>query len=159
MHHSIKPDIFTLAKGLGGGVPIGAVLASPTVADAFEPGDHGTTFGGNPLACAAGNYVIDKLTSGDFSTIVTDKGNYFKSKLKQLQEKHTCIKEVRGKGLLIGMELYDSEINGKELTRKALDNGFIINCAGHNTIRLAPPLIISIDEINLLINFFDKILP
>lgn len=157
-HYGIKPDIFTLAKGLGGGVPIGAVLALPQIADAFCPGDHGTTFGGNPLACSAGNYVLNKLHSEDFEQTVTDKGNYFASKLKSLSNNHSCIKEVRYLGLLVGMEL-DSNVNGKDITKAALAEGFIINCAGHNTLRFAPPLIIKQEEIDALAEMLDRILP
>ena len=158
MNYGITPDIFTLAKGLGGGVPIGAVLAKPEIADAFAPGDHGTTFGGNPLACAAGNYVLDRLMSENFDVIVQEKGTYLVEALKKLQKKHCCIVDVRGAGLLVGMEL-DSNIDGKAITAVAREEGYIINCAGHNTIRLAPPLIITKNEIDGLISCFDKILP
>jgi len=157
-HYGIKPDIITLAKGLGGGVPIGAVLARPEVADAFSPGDHGTTFGGNPLACAAGNYVLDKLKNERFDEKVAEISNYFVDKLDHLKQDHKCIIEIRNLGLLIGVEL-DAGINGKKITVDALDKGFIINCAGHNTLRLAPPLIITKQEIDALIAALDQILP
>ncbi len=158
MHYGITPDIFTLAKGLGGGVPIGAVLAKPEIADAFNPGDHGTTFGGNPLACAAGNYVLDSLKNGNFEEKVQNAGVYLIESLKKLQARHSCIIDIRGLGLLVGVEL-SADINGKDITISALSEGYIINCAGHNTIRLAPPLIVTTHEIDGLITCLDKILP
>ena len=153
--YNLKPDIFTLAKGLGGGVPIGAVLARPETADAFAPGDHGSTFGGNPLACAAAVYVTHRLDENMLSQ-VTQKGEYLKSRLGELAKKYSFIKEVRGKGLLVGMEL-SQNISGKDIVAKALIKGFILNCAGHNTLRFAPPFIITKEEIDALIGALDKI--
>lgn len=153
--YNLKPDIFTLAKGLGGGVPIGAVLARPETADAFAPGDHGSTFGGNPLACAAAVYVTHRLDENMLSQ-VTQKGEYLKSRLGELAKKYSFIKEVRGKGLLVGMEL-SQNISGKDIVAKALIKGFILNCAGHNTLRFAPPFIITKEEIDALIVALDEI--
>ncbi len=153
--YNLKPDIFTLAKGLGGGVPIGAVLARPETADAFAPGDHGSTFGGNPLACAAAVYVTRRLDENMLSQ-VTQKGEYLKSRLGELAKKYSFIKEVRGKGLLVGMEL-SQNISGKDIVAKALIKGFILNCAGHNTLRFAPPFIITKEEIDALIVALDEI--
>lgn len=153
--YNLKPDIFTLAKGLGGGVPIGAVLARPETADAFAPGDHGSTFGGNPLACAAAVYVTHRLDENMLSQ-VTQKGEYLKSRLGELAKKYSFIKEVRGKGLLVGMEL-SQNISGKDIVAKALIKGFILNCAGHNTLRFAPPFIITKEEIDALIGALDEI--
>jgi len=152
----VTPDIFTLAKGLAGGVPIGAVLAKPSVA-AFQPGDHGSTFGGNFLACAAGKYVIEKLLQSDILQNVTENGAYFKGKLSELKAKHTSITDVRGRGLMLGAALAGN-IDGKQLVRKALEKGYIINCAGHNTLRFVPPLIITKEEIDGLIIILDEIL-
>lgn len=153
--YNLKPDIFTLAKGLGGGVPIGAVLARPETADAFAPGDHGSTFGGNPLACAAAVYVTHRLDENMLSQ-VTQKGEYLKSRLGELAKKYSFIKEVRGKGLLVGMEL-SQNISGRDIVAKALIKGFILNCAGHNTLRFAPPFIITKEEIDALIVALDEI--
>lgn len=153
--YNLKPDIFTLAKGLGGGVPIGAVLARPETADAFAPGDHGSTFGGNPLACAAAVYVTHRLDENMLSQ-VTQKGEYLKNRLGELAKKYSFIKEVRGKGLLVGMEL-SQNISGKDIVAKALIKGFILNCAGHNTLRFAPPFIITKEEIDALIGALDEI--
>ncbi|MBS1413217.1 MAG: aspartate aminotransferase family protein [Christensenellaceae bacterium] len=153
--YNLKPDIFTLAKGLGGGVPIGAVLALPGVSDAFAPGDHGTTFGGNPLACAAALYITGRLDENMLKQ-VTQKGEYLKSRLAGLAQKFSFIKEIRGKGLLTGMEL-DNGVPGREIVSKALEKGFILNCAGHNTLRFAPPFIITAEEIDALITALNEI--
>lgn len=158
-HYGIEPDIFTLAKGLGGGIPIGAVLAKEDVATAFEPGDHGSTFGGNAFACSAGACIMEILLEDDSKLIreCATKGDYFKEKLLYLQDSYPhIIKGVRGKGLMLGAHLYDS-IDGGDIVKSALDMGFIINCAGNNTLRFVPPLIISTDEIDKLISALDVI--
>lgn len=153
-HFGIQPDIFTLAKGLGGGVPIGATLALPHVADAFSPGDHGSTFGGNPLACAAANYVLSTITKPESLQDINDKSEYFKTALMHLKSKYKAVVDVRGKGLLLGLEL-SGDINGKELAKTACGKGFIINCAGHNTLRFAPPFVITKKEIDALISVLE----
>lgn len=149
-HYGVEPDIFTLAKGLGGGVPIGAVVAKDFVASAMEPGDHGTTFGGNPLACTAALAVLSTVLKEGFLANVKDVGEYFKNQLIQLKKKFPFIKEVRGKGLMLAMEL-DNALSGKELVLDMLDRGFIINCTGNNTLRFVPPLIIQKEDIDALI--------
>lgn len=111
-HYGIEPDIFTLAKGLGGGIPIGAVVAKEPVASAFEPGDHGTTFGGNPLACTAAVTVLSTLLNENLIEQCRDKGEYFKKQLYQLSSKFTFITDVRGRGLMVGLEL-SSKVSGK----------------------------------------------
>lgn len=152
-HYGVEPDIFTLAKGLGGGIPIGAVLAKEDVAAAFEPGDHGTTFGGNALACSAGAFIVKTLLEEDGKLIeeCAIKGDYFKDRLINLQYKFPdIVKDVRGKGLMLGLELY-SGIEANDVVKSTLDMGLIINCTGDNTLRFVPPLIISTDEIDKLI--------
>lgn len=155
-HFDIQPDIITLAKGLGGGIPIGAVIAKESVASAFEPGSHGTTFGGNPLACTAAIAVIETLLGEDLIGRCARLGEYFKQELNRLKGKHPFVKDVRGKGLMLGMEL-DPSIPGKGIVYAALDRGYIINCAGHNTLRFLPPLVITDREIDGLINALDEI--
>lgn len=156
-NYSVRPDLFTLAKGLGGGVPIGAMLCTAEV-NAFTPGDHGTTFGGNPLACAAANYVLDRLIKDNFADTVSQKGNLFLAALENLHARHPqSIIEVRGLGLLIGVAL-NTKISGKAIVARMLENGYILNCAGGNTLRLAPPFIITDKEIHGLIACLDKIL-
>ncbi|HOV70451.1 MAG TPA: aspartate aminotransferase family protein, partial [Clostridia bacterium] len=149
-HYGIHPDIITLAKALGNGVPIGAILAKESVC-AFEPGNHGTTFGGNPLACAAGLAVMDILKNEGLIEIAAETGKYFKSELEKLAAKHTAIKEIRGKGLMLGCEL-DVSIPGKEIVKEMLARGYIINCSGHNTLRFVPPLIITKTEIDSMLS-------
>ncbi|NLY61058.1 MAG: acetylornithine transaminase [Clostridiales bacterium] len=153
--YGIEPDIFTLAKGLGGGIPIGAIVAKAFVASAMEPGDHGTTFGGNPLACTAALAVLSTILEEGILETVKDKGEYFTDQLIKLKNKFSFIKEVRGKGLMLGMEL-DEEVSGKEIVLDMLNRGFIINCAGNNTLRFVPPLIIQKDHIDDLVENLEK---
>lgn len=155
-HYNIEPDIFTLAKGLGGGVPIGAIVAKGDAAEVFEPGDHGSTFGGNPLACSAGLAVLSTVLEKDFLKSCAEKGNLFKEGLSRLKEKFQFIKDVRGQGLILGMEL-DEKTSGKVIVKKVLNKGFIINCAGHNTLRFVPPLIIQENEIQRLLSTLHEI--
>ncbi|MFO7153561.1 MAG: acetylornithine transaminase [Caldicoprobacter oshimai] len=155
-HFDIQPDIITLAKGLGGGVPIGAIIAKESVASAFEPGSHGSTFGGNPLACSASIAVLTTLLQEGLIERCAEVGNYFKQKLNALKDRYHFIKDVRGKGLMLGMEL-DPSVPGKEVVNAALSEGYIINCAGHNTLRFVPPLVITKQEIDGLVDTLDKI--
>ena len=155
-HFDIQPDIITLAKGLGGGVPIGAVIARDEVASAFDPGSHGSTFGGNPLACSAGIAVLNTILEDGLTDKCAELGNYFKGRLVALKVKYGFIKDVRGKGLMLGMEL-DESVSGKDIVNQAFKKGFIINCTGCNTLRFVPPLIISQDEIDNLVSQLDSI--
>lgn len=156
--YGVKPDIVTLAKGLAGGVPIGAFVVTDEVAKAFKPGDHGTTFGGNPLACAAANVVLDTVPKKEFLDNVAKVGSYFKEKLQSLQKKYPgYIKEVRGEGLILGMEINDND-HGRDIVNKAMEEGFIINCTAGNVLRFIPPLIITEKEVDSLIECLDEIL-
>lgn len=155
--YGVEPDIFTSAKALGGGVPIGAVCAKDFVAAAFEPGDHGTTFGGNPFSTAAGLTVFDIYESERLVENAAKMGVYFKEKLEKLQEKHSGkIAEVRGAGLLIGIQL-DDKI-AKDVFSKLFDEGILTSLCGGNTIRIAPPLIVNEDDADLFVNALDEIL-
>ncbi len=145
-HYGIQPDIITLAKGLGAGFPIGACLARGEAAEAFKPGDHGTTFGGNPLACAAADVVVSLLKDTDLLTKVEDLGHYMNAKLSKLK-KHNFVLDVRGLGLLQAVQLSD-KIKAAEIAGKMLHKGFVLNAAGNNTLRFAPPYIISYEEID-----------
>lgn len=156
MNYGIKPDIITLAKALGGGFPIGAMLAVGEVAKAFKKGDHGSTFGGNPLACACANATLKKINNATFADEVIFKGKYLKQLLSKLY-KYKFVEKVRGEGLLIGLPLKE-EVSGKEIVVKMLEKRFIINCAGHNTLRFVPPLIISTREIEDMVNALDSVL-
>jgi acetylornithine/N-succinyldiaminopimelate aminotransferase len=154
-HDNITPDVAAIAKGLGGGMPIGALLATDKVAQAFTPGSHGSTFGGNPLACAAGIASLETLLEDNIIIqSVEQLGLHFLQRLGELKQKYDFVKDVRGKGLLVGMEL---DIEGKDIVTACLRDGFLINCTMGAVLRFMPPLIISEEEIDLLIQALDKI--
>ncbi|MBS1126406.1 MAG: acetylornithine aminotransferase [Nitrospirae bacterium] len=155
-HSGITPDIMTLAKGLGGGVPIGAMLATDTVAAAFVPGTHGSTFGGNPLACSAAIATIDVLIEDGFILDQCKRmGEYFKKKLEELQKEFpSIIAEVRGVGLLVGMELTR---DGAPIVQACLERGLLINCTAGNILRFMPALIITEKEIDHLVDVLGQI--
>ncbi|MFQ5456620.1 MAG: aspartate aminotransferase family protein [Nitrospirota bacterium] len=154
-HYGMYPDIFTLAKGLGGGMPIGAMVAKDEVAKAFTPGTHASTFGGNPLVCAAAIATLETIMEDSFILGNCIRlGNYFMDSLKRLQKRYPFIKDIRGKGLFIGMEL---EFNGREIVEECLEQGFIINCTMERILRFLPPLIVTREEIDLLIETLDRI--
>lgn len=153
----VKPDIVTLAKGLAGGVPIGAFMATDKVASAFHAGDHGSTFGGNPLACAATCVVLDALIDGNLMENAKEIGAYLQSKFEEYKAKYpNLIKEVRGRGLILGMELTRP---GREIANECLDYGAIINCTAGNVLRFVPPLNITKAHVDELISVLDKVLP
>ena len=139
-NYGIEPDIFTMAKGLGGGVPIGAFGAKQKFADAFVPGDHGTTFGGNPLAMRAGCVVLDEMLNGGVIENARKVGSYFFDKLNSLAEKTDLIAEVRGAGLMIGVE-FKEEIS-KQVTSAMRDKGYLVGSVGTKVLRIVPPLIL-----------------
>ena len=139
-HEGIKPDIVTLAKGLANGIPIGATLASNKVASGFKPGDHGSTFGGNSLACKAALFTLDFIMKNSLMKNAEKQGSYLMEKLSKLDG----IKNVRGKGLIIGMDIK----NAKEVVKKCISKGLIINSTSESTIRLLPPLIITKKQID-----------
>ena len=152
----VMPDIVTLAKGLAGGVPIGAFVVTEKVAAAFHAGDHGSTFGGNPLACAAANVVLDTIADKAFLREVQSVGGYFKEALRGLQEKYPAhIREVRGTGLILGMEMQRNE-DAAAIARRMLEQGVIINCTAGNVLRFIPPLIFSKTEVDELIAVLDR---
>ena len=140
-HDGIRPDIVTLAKALGSGVPIGACLARGEVAAAFEPGNHGSTFGGNPLSCAAALATLEVIEGERLAERAEAMGNYLQKELKRLQGKVATIKEVRGLGLLIGVEFH--EPIAKDLVKAMLAHGILSNATSETVLRLAPPLIIT----------------
>ncbi len=152
----VEPDIMTLAKGLGSGLPIGAMLAREPIAAAFSPGTHASTFGGNPLVCEAARATLETLLEEGF---ILDNcvrmGNYLRERLGGLREKHSCVVDVRGKGLLIGMEL---AIQGKPIVEECLKRGLLINCVAERVLRFTPALIILKEDIDLLIAGLDEIL-
>ncbi len=147
-HNSITPDVMTLAKGLGNGVPIGACLAKGAAAELFQPGHHGSTFGGNPLACAAGLAVVDTLTGEKLVERAETLGIHLIRGFEQALAEQEYILDIRGKGLMIGIEL-DRECGA--LVGMALERGLLINVTASNTVRLLPPLVMSNDEAEQLI--------
>lgn len=154
-HFGVEPDIFTLAKALGGGVPIGAVCAKDFVADSFSPGDHGSTFGGNPLATRAGLAVFEIFEKENLVEKSKLNGEYFKEKLIALSEKYSIIKEVRGKGLMLGVEFKEAiaaKIKHDLFLKKYLAG------ATATTLRILPPLIVTKEEIDGFLTVFEEIL-
>lgn len=143
--YGVKPDIVTSAKALGCGVPIGAFMATEQVAKALVPGDHGTTYGGNPLACAAAVEVFRLFDKLNVTDNVKNVGKYLETQLKSLVEKYDTVKAQRGMGLIQGIEL---TVNPKDVIAKCLDNGLILFSAGTNVIRFVPPLVITRDDVD-----------
>jgi predicted acetylornithine/succinylornithine family transaminase len=154
-HYNVQPDIICLAKALGGGVPIGAILATEEAARSFSPGTHAATFGGNPLSCAAGVAVLKTLLSPGFLERVNARSDYFRKGLEKLKRNHPVIREIRGLGLMMGLELAEE---GTSLVNECLNRGFLINCTMGNVLRFLPPLIIEEEEIDLLLETLDGIL-
>lgn len=147
-HHNWMPDVVTTAKGLGNGVPIGACLAHGKAANLFGPGNHGSTFGGNPLACAAALATVDTLIDGNYAAKAEQMGSYIRQQFASQLAGNKMVKEIRGLGLLIGIELAK---DCGELVQKALAKKMLINVTGGNVIRLLPPLIISEQEADQMI--------
>ena len=150
----VHPDIMTLAKALGGGVPIGACLATDSVAKAFSPGSHASTFGGNPLACAAGLAVCRALLEGHVLDHARRMGEYFSKGLAGCQARHRVVREVRGIGLLQGLEL---AMDAKAVVSECLARGILINATGEHVLRFVPPLIITQLEIDRLLDTLAQI--
>ena len=154
-HYGIQPDIMTLAKGLGGGLPIGACLATDEVAAAFTPGTHASTFGGNPLACSAALAVMRVLLEGRVLAQSRTVGQYLAKNLLELKDRHPNVKDARGLGLLQGLEL---TIDGKPVVTDCLHRGLLINCTMDRVLRFVPPLIITQREIDRLVDVLADVL-
>jgi acetylornithine/N-succinyldiaminopimelate aminotransferase len=153
-HFAIKPDIMTLAKALGGGLPLGAMLAREEIATSFGPGSHASTFGGNPVACSAGLAVMQTLLGGALKNCL-QMGQYFVKGLEALQKRFSFIREVRGKGLMIGMEL---EIEGSKVADSCMQEGLLLNCTAYKVLRFVPPLTIKRNEIDRGLDILEKVL-
>ena len=153
--YGVKPDIVTSAKALGCGVPIGAFMATEQVAKALVPGDHGTTYGGNPLACAAAVEVFRLFDKLNVTDNVKNVGKYLETQLKSLVEKYDIVKAQRGIGLIQGIEL---TVNPKDVIAKCLDNGLILFSAGTNVIRFVPPLVITREDVDQMMSRLKKAL-
>lgn len=146
--YGIEPDIVTLAKGLGNGIPVGALLAKDFLASAFSPGSHGSTFGGNNLAMSAANYVVNEVNQAVFLQEVQQKGAYLLAELEKLQVDSTMIAEVRGRGLMIGLELTDVNFVAPIIDQLQM-KGLLVLKAGQKVIRLLPPLTITMAELKM----------
>jgi acetylornithine/N-succinyldiaminopimelate aminotransferase len=156
MHSGVKPDILTFAKGIGGGFPVAGFAVSERLAHVFKPGDHGGTFGGNPLACAAVYATLATIKADNLVDKVAAKGEYFMGELKKLQAKYPDkVKDVRGRGLILGMELTSE---GRPVVEHCLANHVIVNCTAGSVIRIVPPLIITEEEIDVVVAALDKAL-
>jgi acetylornithine/N-succinyldiaminopimelate aminotransferase len=154
-HSGIKPDIMTLAKALGNGLPVGAMLATDKIAKAFLPGNHASTFGGNPLAMVAASTVVKTILQESILENCREIGNYFLLQLKKLQQKYKIIKEVRGKGLMLAVKL---DIEAGDIVNDCLHKGLLINSTGGKTLRFVPPLIITTQDVDQAINVLDEVM-
>lgn len=151
----LEPDIISLAKAIGNGVPMGAIVAKTEVADCFQPGDHATTFGGTPIATAAGLAACGILLQEDFLAQVQETGEYFRAQLRGIGERHPgLIAEVRGMGLMIGCELTGS---AKAVTAELLNQGVLVNSIGEHVLRFVPPLIITKEQIDEFIAILEPV--
>ncbi|MFP6712842.1 MAG: aspartate aminotransferase family protein [Rhodospirillales bacterium] len=151
----IQPDVVAVAKGLGGGFPVGACLANEKASNAMAPGTHGSTFGGNPLASAAANAVLDVVLEDGFLENVQKSGVYLRAELGKLATKHDFLGEIRGQGLLVGITCDDSVVN-LDLVKAAEDKGLLTVPAGGNVVRIIPPLIATEAEIDEALAIFDQ---
>ncbi|MCF6095464.1 acetylornithine transaminase [Thermovorax subterraneus] len=154
-HYEVKPDIMTLAKGIAGGLPLGAVVATDDAASGFEPGDHASTFGGNPVSCAAGIAVMKELLNGVVEN-AEKVGNYLKSRLLELKKSHPSVADVRGKGLMLGIQMAAQDVG--PIISKALEKGLLLVAAGNGVVRMLPPLNITVYDAEKAVRIFEEVL-
>jgi predicted acetylornithine/succinylornithine family transaminase len=154
-HFGVTPDIMTLAKALGGGLPLGAMLAREEVAQSFVPGSHASTFGGNPLACSVGLAVMKTLLQGGVLKNCAKMEKFLVRGLGKLKDRFTFVKDIRGKGLILGLEL---EIEGTKIVDACLQEGLLINCTAYKVLRFVPPLTITQKEVEHGLAILDKVL-
>lgn len=154
-HFDVQPDIITMAKALGGGVAIGAMMATPEVAESLVPGTHASTFGGNPLACAAATAVIETIEQDHLLDNAIKMGQYTVEKLQALKDSHPIIDHVRGKGLMIGIQLNDE---GAGIVSKCLEKGLRINCTHGTVLRFMPSMTVTAEQIDQAVNILDNVL-
>ena len=154
-HYRITPDILTLAKALGGGLPIGAMIAGKKFSGVLQPGTHASTFGGNPVVCAAACAVLDTIGKEHLLGNAARMGNYLHKKLQKLKSKYSIVSDVRNKGLMVGVEL---KIKGTEITKGCLEKGLLINCTAEKVIRFLPPLNVKKNQIDEAVEIFERVL-
>ena len=153
-HEGVEPDMLTLAKSLAGGVPIGALLIKKEIAESFKPGDHASTFGGNPLATAAGVAALTAILEEGMLENCKKVGDYFFYKLKEMKGRFPFIHEVRGRGLIIGMEL---KVDGSSIVKEMMGRGILINCTMGNVLRFLPPLIVTQEEVDQMVRGLEEV--
>ena len=153
-HDGVEPDMLTLAKSLAGGVPIGALLIRKGIAESFNPGDHASTFGGNPLATAAGVAALTAMLEEGMLENCQKIGDYFLSQLEEIKIKFPFVKEVRGKGLILGMEL---KIDGSSIVKEMLRKKILINCTMGNVLRFLPPLVATKEEVDSVVKALEEV--
>lgn len=156
-HYGIKPDITTLAKPIAGGIPLGAILCTEEAARAIHAGMHGTTFGGGPLACAVAIAVIDAIENEGLLEHVIDVGDYFQAELRGLAKKHECIKDVRGKGLMLAAELDNADL-AKQTVGEMLKRKILINCTSDTVLRFLPPYVLERKHVDEAVKALDEVL-
>jgi len=154
-HYGITPDVMTLAKSLGGGLPIGAMVASKKFAGVLKPGMHASTFGGSPIACSAALAVFEAIKKDKLLSNTVKMGEYLVKKLTELKNKHSIIKEIRGKGLMIGIQL---NIKGKDIVENCFKEKLLINCAHENVLRVMPAMIVTKSQIDRAVGILDKVM-
>ena len=153
-HEAVEPDMLTLAKSLAGGVPIGALLIKKGIAESFEPGDHASTFGGNPLATAAGVAALTAILEEGMLENCQKVGSYFLTRLEEIKRKFPFVQEVRGKGLILGMEL---KMEGGSIVKEMIKKGVLINCTMGNVLRFLPPLIVTREEVDQVVVALEEV--
>jgi len=154
-HYNVEPDIVTLAKAVGNGFPIGVMMATDRVASAFQPGSHASTFGGNPLAMAAALATLETIMKDGILENVRKAGSYFIKKLHELKNRSSIVKEIRGRGLIIGIEI---SIDGSQIVNACMDRGLLINCTGGTVLRFVPPLTITEKDVNAAVAILGEVI-
>jgi acetylornithine aminotransferase/acetylornithine/N-succinyldiaminopimelate aminotransferase len=156
-HYGVQPDVTTLAKPIAGGIPMGAMLCVERVASAFTPGMHGTTFGGGPLACAVAIAVIDTIQDENILAHIQEVGGFFKAQLNALKQQHDCVTDVRGLGLMLGIELNSAEL-AKRVAAQMMERRIIINRTSETVLRFLPPYILEKKHVETTIDALNEIL-
>ena len=154
-HWDTAPDILCIAKGIAGGVPMGVTMVRPDILDCISKGEHSSTFGGNPLSCAAGTATLQALTQDGLIDNADKMGKLFRDGLERLKEKHTIIREIRGKGLMIGIEL---KFEVKDILMEGIEKNLLLLYSGRNILRLLPPLVISEEDVTSSLEILDELL-
>jgi acetylornithine aminotransferase/acetylornithine/N-succinyldiaminopimelate aminotransferase len=156
-HYGIRPDVVTVAKPIAGGLPMGAMLCTEEAAQALSPGLHGTTFGGGPLVCAVASAVIDTMQQTNLLAHITEVGDFFKAELTKLASRHESVVDVRGLGLMLGLELSSAEL-AQKITSLMMENRIIINRTSDTVLRFLPPYILQREHVSLAVNKLDELL-